>query len=87
MLATITLVGGGLEMEGLERDACVNQGSPLLSRQYHVTEDESGSQVAEAETLRVQVCPAPFHVCVYVLSPSLSTGILSTERCRARVGT
>ena len=87
VLATITLVGGGLEMEGLERDACVNQGSPLLSRQYHVTEDESGSQVAEAETLRVQVCPAPFHVCVYVLSPSLSTGILSTERCRARVGT
>lgn len=87
VLATITLVGGGLEMEGLERDAGVNQGSPLLSRQNHVTEDESGSQVAEAETPRVQVCPAPFHICVCVLSPSLSTGILSTERYRARVGT
>ena len=53
VLATITLVGGGLEMEGLERDAGVNQGSPLLSRQNHVTEDESGSQVAEAEVIKV----------------------------------
>lgn len=31
----------GDEIEGLERNAGVHQGSPLLSRQYHATEDES----------------------------------------------
>lgn len=60
MLVVVSLVGGGVEMEGLEPQPVMSQEKSWLRTQHHLVEGQVMSQAAGAEALRVRAELAPF---------------------------
>ena len=60
MLVAVSLVGGGVEMEGLEPQPVMSQEKSWLRTQHHLVEGQVMSQAAGAAALRVRSELAPF---------------------------